>query len=396
MDFQGDDSPPRRSSEASSNDRYFLLSFVMSTYLGPDVFSDNPRCSASQRLAMGLPPYSSKNLGNSFVSISQLESLYYYVLKNAHPSLILKPNDLYKYLKGNLLLPRSGLLGNFRQFTSYFPLNLHEHKRYSGSYEIVKGIVIVNDPVTSYMIKEELERFKCLSGMDNLEIDKIISLCYQHGYDKGKEKGEQNGITASEEIISEDICNRNSNSSAKFQEIYNRTQNCGHLPLQAFPRMTPVSNRYIVEGALQRNCESDEPTMMPLMTLPRLEDCVSDTSIVLGGTAAQCIAGPPVGVMDIGISKTAYFFRASLPGVRRDYSEFSCEIEPDGKVHIKGSTTGGKTVKKRSRVFQMKFQQLCPPGPFTLTFSLPGPVDPRLFSPTFRSDGVFEGVIIKL
>jgi len=44
----------------------------------------------------------------------------------------------------------------------------------------------------------------------------------------------------------------------------------------------------------------------------------------------------------------------------------------------------------------MKTQQLCYPGPFTISFSLPGPVDPRLFAPNFRDDGIFEGVVIKL
>lgn len=75
--------------------------------------------------------------------------------------------------------------------------------------------------------------------------------------------------------------------------------------------------------------------------------------------------------------------------------QFSCEIEPNGKVHLEGFTSGGNPIKKRSRVFQMKVQQVCPPGPFTLSFSLPGPVDPRLFAPNFGSDGIFEGVILK-
>lgn len=68
----------------------------------------------------------------------------------------------------------------------------------------------------------------------------------------------------------------------------------------------------------------------------------------------------------------------------------------DGQVCIRGVTsTGGKTVTKYSRVFEMKFQQQCAPGPFSLYFSLPGPVDPTLFSPNFRSDGIFEGVVAK-
>jgi len=76
--------------------------------------------------------------------------------------------------------------------------------------------------------------------------------------------------------------------------------------------------------------------------------------------------------------------------------QFSCDIESDGKVEIRGLLSGGRTIARQSRLFQMKTQQLCSPGPFTISFSLPGPVDPRLFAPNFRSDGIFEGVVIKL
>ncbi|KAK3232063.1 hypothetical protein Dsin_003944 [Dipteronia sinensis] len=163
MVSQRKNSPHTVSSE-SYKDQYFLLNFVMGTYLGPDVYSDNPRCSASQRLAEGLPPYSSKNMGYSFISISQLESLYYYVLKNAQPNLVVKPSVLHMYLKGDLPLPSSELPENCQQFTSLFPMNIHGHKKYSGDYEIVKGIVLIDDPNISYMKKEDLERFKCLSA----------------------------------------------------------------------------------------------------------------------------------------------------------------------------------------------------------------------------------------
>lgn len=76
--------------------------------------------------------------------------------------------------------------------------------------------------------------------------------------------------------------------------------------------------------------------------------------------------------------------------------EFNCEIERDGMVHIRGVTsTGGKTVSKYYRVFTMTLLQQCPPGAFTVSFRLPGPVDPRLFSPSFGCDGIFEGVVVK-
>lgn len=72
-----------------------------------------------------------------------------------------------------------------------------------------------------------------------------------------------------------------------------------------------------------------------------------------------------------------------------------CEIERDGKVCIKGVIAEAGVVKDSSSVFRMKVQQLCPPGPFTISFNLPGPVDPRLFSPTYRPDGILEVVVMK-
>ncbi|KAL5778416.1 hypothetical protein ACOSP7_011342 [Xanthoceras sorbifolium] len=392
MISQRNNSPRTVSISESYKDQYFLLNFIMGTYLGPDVYSDNPRRSASQRVAEGLPPYSSKNLGFSFISISQLESLYYYVLRNAHPSLVVKPSVLHMYLKGDLPLPSFELPENCRQFISSFPMNIHGHKRYSGHYEIVKGIVLIDDPITSYMKKEDLERFRCLSGMSTLKIDRIKSLCYQHG--KGQEEGEQNCMKNSE-MAAGNISNGNKNSSARFQETYKRTRYCDPLPVPTFPNVDYASNNHSREGVVQKTCIRDGPVIMPLLTVPSVEEHMSASSITLTGTASKGIVGPSVGVVDIGVSEPAYFFRVALPGVRRDYCQFSCEIESDGKVHIQGSTSGGETIRKRSRVFQMKFQQLCPPGPFTVSFSLPGPVDPRLFSPNFRSDGIFEGVVIK-
>lgn len=71
-----------------------------------------------------------------------------------------------------------------------------------------------------------------------------------------------------------------------------------------------------------------------------------------------------------------------------------CEIQRDGRVLIEGVITGG-VLKDSSTTYQMKVQELCPPGPFTISFSLPGPVDPRLSSPTFRPDGILEVVVMK-
>ncbi|XP_023002579.1 increased DNA methylation 3-like [Cucurbita maxima] len=118
-------------------------------------------------------------------------------------------------------------------------------------------------------------------------------------------------------------------------------------------------------------------------------------SVILTGTAKEGSSGPPIGLVDIGVSEGAYLFRVALPGVRKDRSKVKFEIKSDGRVHIEGVMTGPGLLKDSSAMYQMKVQQLCPPGSFTVSFKLPGPVDPRLSSPSFRPDGILEVVVMK-
>ena len=76
--------------------------------------------------------------------------------------------------------------------------------------------------------------------------------------------------------------------------------------------------------------------------------------------------------------------------------DFTCDIEPDGKVLIKGiSTTGEKIVCKNFQIFHMLTQNLCPPGPFTVSFQLPGPVNPQEVTSRL-ADGMLEAIVKKL
>ncbi|KAG2698049.1 hypothetical protein I3760_07G132800 [Carya illinoinensis] len=381
--------------QPSFDDQHFVLNFIMSTCFGPDVKSDNPRYSAAQRLIKGLAPYTLSDLGASYVSISLLERLYYYILRNANPGLVLKPNMLHMYIKGNLPSPSPGSIEERKHFTSIFPLNLHKQIWFPASFRIVKGIVLIDDPIIAHMKEEDLERFKYLSSLDNLKIDMDEALCYKYEYHTGNGNGEQNCMNGSMEAASEYTTNGNGDSPVRFQQKCKRRHRCDPQSMPAFPHVVPISKHQSKRRTLQRTNKLDGPVMMPLLSIPNVEDCNSPAAIVLTGTARGGIVGPPVGTVDIGISKDAYLFRVALPGVKKDNCQFSCEVECNGKVHLRGITSGGKTIKKRCRVFEMEFQQLCPPGPFTLSFSLPGPVDPRLFAPNFRSDGIFEAVILK-
>ncbi|KAJ7967004.1 Alpha-crystallin domain-containing protein 22.3 [Quillaja saponaria] len=117
-------------------------------------------------------------------------------------------------------------------------------------------------------------------------------------------------------------------------------------------------------------------------------------SAILTGTAKHRSVGAPIGLVDIGTSEKAYLFRVALPGVQ-DECKVKCEILRDGRVKIEGEIAGVGFLRDASIACQMRSQQLCPPEPFTISFSLPGPVDPRLFFPAFRLDGVLEVMVLK-
>ncbi|KAG4123169.1 hypothetical protein ERO13_D11G310800v2 [Gossypium hirsutum] len=117
--------------------------------------------------------------------------------------------------------------------------------------------------------------------------------------------------------------------------------------------------------------------------------------VALTGAAATGTMGPIVGLVDIGVLEDSYYFRVSLPGVSPDKKDFSCDIESDGKVLIRGiTTTGEKVVVKNFQVFHMLTQNLCPSGHFTVSFELPGPVDPEKVT-SCLANGLLEAVVKK-
>ncbi|WCJ38560.1 hypothetical protein M5689_019616 [Euphorbia peplus] len=154
----------KKRARASFDDQLFLLNFIICSYIGPDVRSDTPRCSWFERSAKSSPPYTLANLNSSFLRVSHLQRLYYSALRNANSDLIFDLDMFYMYLNGVLPLPSSGSVGDHRQFTSFFPLELHRHRKF-GNCEIIYGIVLIDDPDKAYVKVEDLERFKSLSGV---------------------------------------------------------------------------------------------------------------------------------------------------------------------------------------------------------------------------------------
>ncbi|GAV57833.1 LOW QUALITY PROTEIN: hypothetical protein CFOL_v3_01369, partial [Cephalotus follicularis] len=100
--------------------------------------------------------------------------------------------------------------------------------------------------------------------------------------------------------------------------------------------------------------------------------------IVLSGCAASGTVGPVLRLMTLGESEESFYFCVKLPGVSRDETnaeDFSCDIQPDGRILIKGvTTTGKKIVCKSGQIFRMMTQNLPPPGHFSMKFQLSGSV----------------------
>ncbi|XP_057495214.1 increased DNA methylation 2-like isoform X1 [Actinidia eriantha] len=154
-------------------------------------------------------------------------------------------------------------------------------------------------------------------------------------------------------------------------------------------------------GVDTSNVERFEPGMIFLPSPPTREEwgnivTATRSGSAITGTAAMGHIGQAIGLLDIGECEDSYLFRVSLPGVKRDEREFGCEVENDGKVLIRGvTTTGEMTVYRHSQVFDMQTQNLSPSGNFSISFKLPGPVDPQQFSGNFGTDGILEGFVMK-
>ncbi|GLT78976.1 hypothetical protein SLA2020_504910 [Shorea laevis] len=387
-----------------NDDQHFLLSFIMGTYFGPDLKREKPQKSALQRKSDCLPPYTSDQLAGSHIKTVEVERVYYYVLRKAHQSFVVKGPIIDKFLKGNLSIPPGRTAAVYPQFPDLFPLEMHPHSKLGNRYKIIKNISFINNPEVSYIKPEDITRFKRLTGLEDLLLDRDAARLHvsRNGgdpYNVALQDAETNGELPP--IRSPCGSKRRRKVNDMLQSKDQCTQdlepsNC--MPFSSAPVTSeaPTKAKHELDAS-----EKDSPVMIFLQSHPTREDlanmvAATKTGFALTGSAAMGHVGPIIGQMDIGECEDSYLFRVSLPGVKRDESEFSCEVDNDGKVLIRGvTTTGEKRVYRYSQVFEMQSQNLSPPGHFSISFQLPGPVDPQQFSGNFGTDGILEGIVMK-
>ncbi|KAK9075186.1 hypothetical protein SSX86_003507 [Deinandra increscens subsp. villosa] len=122
----------------------------------------------------------------------------------------------------------------------------------------------------------------------------------------------------------------------------------------------------------------------------------SKPTVTFSGTAKDVKDAPLLGLFDIGESQRAYIFRVSLPGVCKPQCNLRLDIQSDGRVEIKGLIRDSEFINNQTtNKYKPRVQQLPPAGNFSVSFNLPGRVDPRLVSPTFGKSGILEVVVMK-
>ncbi|XAR52578.1 hypothetical protein NMG60_11020721 [Bertholletia excelsa] len=378
-----------------SDDQYFLLYFIMGTFFGPDLRGEKQPKSVLQRFSEGLHSYTYEQLAGSHIKTVEVERIYYYILRKADGSVVVKHSLFYQFLHGNLPVQSKFPISTYPQFPDLFSPQLHPHSRFKNRYKIIENIVFVNNPETYYMKPEDIERFKQLTGLEAFHLDR----------DSARLHGAVNSevLYNIEEFLrdednSENVCVMKPVTSVPYNSTPTTNSCTAQLP------GTPATNSCTTQLPAEidmRTIERLEPGMVFLPSQPTKEEWENIASVMrngsaLTGTAAMAQIGPVIGRLDIGESEDSYLFRVSLPGVKRDEREFSCEVENDGKVLIRGvTTTGQRTISMWSEVFKMQSHNLCPPGHFSISFKLPGPVNPQQFSGNFGTDGILEGIVMK-
>ncbi|XP_039059088.1 alpha-crystallin domain-containing protein 22.3-like [Hibiscus syriacus] len=177
-----------------------------------------------------------------------------------------------------------------------------------------------------------------------------------------------------------------------------KRKNAGNYEQKVGP--TNPDEKFISPGEKSNVAETIGPAMIFLpagTSQEELDAALASTKygVALTGAAATGALGPIVGLVDLREWEDSYYFRVTLPGVSQDKQDFSCDIDADGKVLIKGiSTTGEKVVQRGSLTFTMVTQNLCPPGEFTVSFELPSPVNTEEVT-SHLADGMLEVMVKK-
>nr|TKS04367.1 uncharacterized protein D5086_0000145680 [Populus alba] len=261
-----------------------------------------------------------------------------------------------------------------------FPAHLHPHSVMENGDKFVSSIISINNPDAFHIDLKDIERFKRLTGLENLFLDRDAATSIRSYAD-----GTLYDVIVHEAGHGIELSPTGTRFSRKRAEPADRIPRSRHHHVQGSGGSTS-------RQATDRRLAEDGPALFFLPSRAakeQLSDLIAATKngVALTGTAAMEQVGQVVG--------WSTSVNVTMPTISR--YEFSYKIEADGgEVLIKGVTiTGERTVYKFSQKFDMLSRNLCPPGQFSISFQLPGPVDPRQLTSNFGDDGILDALIMK-
>lgn len=310
-----------------NDDQCFLLYFIMGTYFGPDI--NGEKKSVLQRVAEGLPSYTRDQLATSYMKVSELERIYYYILRNVDKSLTVKLTFLRRFIQG---LEGSSNC-NYPQFTDLFPLELHPQSMFKGNrFKIIDSIVFIDNPEVFFLSQEDIERFKRLSGLEDFFVDKDVARLY-NCMDGNGLRNKSVGKVEVKKIIPLPLPELQSSTKNTSSRKVNESDDFSDpkYQLTCAREVTPISC-VPFNGGMALDGEDDSvkvggPAALFLPSRPTKKEwskivAATNSGFALTGSAAMGRIGPIIGLVDIGESEDSYLFRMPLPGVKREESKF--------------------------------------------------------------------------
>lgn len=312
-----------------TDDQHFLLYLIMGAYFAPDLKEGRPYKSALQRHAEGLPKYHANDLAGSHIKTMVMESVYYYILRKAEQSVVVKQPLLLEYIHGSLPISLEGP-ATYLQFDDLFPSELHQRSQCENQHGTIDNVVFINNPETDYMKPGDIERFKRLTGLEDFLLDRESVVLHLIADDRALYNAKVQETSKVEDTMQH--LNVQHLNYVPCTETYPESDEPSNstMPFSCSPcNVSPVSHSSTVPS--QTTTSSGEDLDQGLIFLPSCPSREEWSNLVatincgfaLTGSAARGHLGPVLGLMDIGESEDSYLFRVSLPGVRRDERKFT-------------------------------------------------------------------------
>ncbi|KAI6694927.1 hypothetical protein NL676_022637 [Syzygium grande] len=156
-----------------TDDQRFLLSDIFGAYFGPHLKGEwLAHKSAMRRAVERLPQYTHDQLTRSKMMMAEMTHVYYYILRKASQCVVVAPSLLLKFFRNTLPAKVLSAGSHYPRFVNLYPTHLHPCSFVKDRFLAIDNIVFIDNPSTSYIREEVVERIKSLTGLPELVLEK--------------------------------------------------------------------------------------------------------------------------------------------------------------------------------------------------------------------------------